>query len=158
MMGDQEARDKVTASMKGDLFHMMCQDYIGSGMGRVVWVNSADVMTVIKFEHQGFQNVMEWHAWLAVKDTDHAKWFAPCLNISPCGMVLIQRRTTPAANCPEMIPAYLTDTKLSNYGILMGTEEKLPNAGAFVCHDYGTNMLLENGLTKRMQKANWWNL
>jgi hypothetical protein len=45
------------------------------------------------------------------------------------------------------MPAFFTDLKRENFGLLLGR---------LVCHDYGVNLLMENGMTKRMRKANWW--
>lgn len=48
---------------------------------------------------------------------------------------------------PAKVPAFLSDLKRTNYGM----------AGKFlVCHDYGTNLLFEHGMTTRLKKAEWW--
>ena len=74
--------------------------------------------------------------------TKEAKqWLAPCVSISPCGSVLIQRRTLPVtkAQLPSKVPAWLTDFKLANWGML---------DGKVVCHDYSNNLLM-NPVTER---------
>lgn len=95
-----------------------------------------------------FQNVVEWETWQRVKDTPASRWFAECRWISGNGSVLVMERTRPAADrdYPEKMPAYLSDFKRRNYGMI----------GKFlVCHDYGTNMLFEHGMTKREVRARW---
>lgn len=139
----------VSDSSKHELFRLICGDLIGSGVGRSVYTNTLDSDLVIKFEENAgsFQNVMEWQTWEIVKDTQFAKWFAPCIAISPCGTVLVQKKTTRADKYPAELPAFLCDIKKSNYGVLKN--------GDFVCHDYGFHMLMEKGMSKRMQKVSW---
>lgn len=135
-----------------DFFHMICGKKLGSGIARTVYENNFDKTgVVVKIEDvtQSFQNVIEWETWQRVKDTEFARWFAPCVGISPCGIVLVMARTMPATKFPDKLPVYLTDTKRTNYGIYKGR---------LVCHDYGTHLLMERGMTKRMRKANWWDL
>ena len=57
-------------------------------------------------------------------------------------------RTRPAGDVqyPDRMPAFLCDFKRRNYGML---------ADNLVCHDYGTNLLFEHGMTKRMIAARW---
>lgn len=141
-----------------ELWELICGKELGRGASRVVYEHRLDPYLVIKAEMdtgEAFQNVTEWQAWQAVRYTEHARWLAPCEAISKCGKILLQRRTTPAANHPERIPAFLTDTKLANYGIL--TPRPGENPAQFVCHDYGLHMLLERGMTKRTVRAGWWN-
>lgn len=127
-------------------------DALGSGIGRQVFACALHPDWVVKVEEGSgsFQNTAEWFLWDRVKDVaDIAKWFAPCLYISPCGGVLLQSRTQPLPKeqYPARVPAFLTDLKYSNYGLLNGQ---------FVCHDYGTHLMLENGMTKRLKMAEWW--
>jgi len=115
--------------------------------------------SVVKVEEGAgqFQNVVEWETWQRVKDTPASKWFAQCQWISPNGTILIMERTRPPGpkEFPERMPVFLCDFKRTNYGMVKtiknGTEH-------FVCHDYGTHLMFENGMTKRMRKANWWDL
>jgi hypothetical protein len=140
-----------------ELVQTMCGKLLGAGAARQVYENLLDPNMVFKFEteHGSFQNIIEWETWDRVKATAHAKWFAPCIAISPCGGLLVQRRTTPAAFHPEQIPAFFTDLKCTNFGVLFNADN---TPGHFVCHDYGVHLMLEKGMTKRMQKAAWWNL
>lgn len=134
-----------------DLFRLVCHEQIGEGMSRKVWTSKVLPDLVFKVEEEGhfFQNVMEWETWQRIKDTEHAKWFAPCEQISHCGSVLLMRRTEPARvkDFPAKMPAFFTDLKRGNFGIL---------DGRLVCHDYGIHLLMENGMTKRMRAAHWY--
>lgn len=133
-----------------DAFNLLCDERIGSGMSRVVFSSLVLADCVIKVEEAAasFQNVMEWQAWQQVKDTEFAGWFAPCEWISPNGAVLVMKRTEPVASWsyPKRMPAFFTDFKRRNYGWL---------GGRLVCHDYGTALLMQVGLTKRMRRADW---
>lgn len=135
-----------------DAFYLMVDHKIGSGMSREVYSSSVFPDSVVKVEAAAgfFQNVIEWETWQRVKDTPFAKWFAPCEYISPNGAVLVMKKTIPARadEYPDRMPPFLTDLKRANYGIYNGK---------LVCHDYGTNLLMESGMTKRMRKAHWWN-
>ena len=137
-------------SMHREAFNLLCDDLIYQGMSRTVWSSEVFPDCVIKVEDRKgyFQNVVEWETWQRVKDTPMAKWFAPCRWISPNGSILVMDRTRAAgdAQYPEKMPAFLCDFKRRNYGML---------GEALVCHDYGTNMLFEHGMTKRTIKANW---
>lgn len=130
---------------------MVAGEKLGSGIARTAYVNLLDSTKVVKIEDVScsFQNVLEWETWQRIQHTKHARWFAPCFSISPCGMVLIQGRTTTPSRYPPKVPAFLTDLKRSNYGSYKGR---------FVCHDYGMTLLMENGMTTRMRKASWWDL
>lgn len=134
-----------------ELFWLIAGDSLGSGMSRSTYQCKINPNWVIKAEEGAgqFQNILEWQTWQEVKETDFAKWFAPCVHISACGSVLVMERTAPPtpAEYPELMPVFLTDFKRPNYGIL---------GGRIVCHDYGTNRLMVTGMTKRMKKAGWW--
>lgn len=130
-------------------FRLFCDEEIGSGIGRRVFSSAVLPQSVIKCEEgaASFQNVIEWETWQRVRETPFAHWFAPCEWISPSGAVLVMARTKPPTRLPKEVPVFLTDLKKSNYGIYKGR---------LVCHDYGTNLLFEHGMTKRMKKADWW--
>ncbi len=140
----------VSPSIHREFFNLMCDDLIYQGMSRAAWTSSVAPDCVIKIEERSgyFQNVVEWETWQRVKDTPLARWFAPCRWISPNGSVLIMERTRPAGDVqyPDRMPAFLCDFKRRNYGML---------ADNLVCHDYGTNLLFEHGMTKRMIAARW---
>lgn len=134
-----------------DTFWLLANNQIGFGMSRVVYDSKLLPDSVVKVESGSgqFQNIIEWETWERVKDTEYAKWFAPCEWISPTGSVLIQKKTLQAHKYPDKMPVFFCDFKRTNYGIFQG---------AFVCHDYGTNLLFENGMTKRLKKAKWWDV
>lgn len=134
-----------------DLWSLVFGKKIGSGMSRVVYEYLPDPSYVIKEEKYvgHFQNVIEWEIWENVQYIPHiAKWFAPCLKISPNGMYLIQKKVTPAeANkYPKEIPYFFKDLKMDNYGLLNGK---------IVCCDYGTFLREDHFDTKRMKKVKW---
>jgi len=138
------------ATVEKDVFAMLCGEFIGEGSGREVYACAYDDQLVVKIENgaQSFQNILEWSLWHDAQYIDHAKdWLAPCVRISPCGTVLVQKRTTPASKYPEKMPTWLTDTKRQNYGMI---------GKRFVCHDYGVNLMCNSGLSKRLRKVDWW--
>jgi len=134
-----------------DTFGLVCSDLISKGSAREVYTFGFDKNLIVKVETgaQSFQNIIEWETWSRVKFISLARWFAPCVHISACGTVLVMARTTqPAARqYPAKLPIFLTDTKRSNYGLYKGR---------FVCHDYGHNLLMEYGMTKKMRRSEWW--
>lgn len=132
-----------------DAFNLLCADRIGYGMSRSVFSSRLLPDCVVKVEEDAgrFQNIVEWEIWQRVQGTDFEKWFAPCRWISPNGSVLVMARTTPALEYPEKMPVFLCDFKRTNYGIY---------DGRLVCHDYGTSLIFEHGMSKRMRKAEWW--
>lgn len=144
-----------------DAFNMLCDELIGRGMSRNVFSSKVLPDCVIKIEDGAgqFQNVIEWETWQRVKDTEASRWFAECRWISPNGSVLVMERTrTPdLARYPSHMPAFLCDFKRTNYGLSVAVDPKTGRQGShFVCHDYGTHLMFENGMTKRMRKAEWW--
>lgn len=142
-------------------FDLLCDQQIGYGMSRRVFSSKLLPDCVIKVEDgaERFQNIIEWETWQRIKNTEHSRWFARCRWISPNGVILIMERTRPAApsEFPARMPAYLCDFKRTNYGMAPSQDRHgKPGKEWFVCHDYGTNLLFENGMTKRMRKAEWW--
>lgn len=137
------------ASVHKDFFNLATKDRIGYGMSREVWSSDLFPDCVIKVEDKTgkFQNIVEWETWNRVKGTEFEKWFAPCRWISPNGIVLIMEKTAPLCKYPEKMPVFLGDFKRTNYGSYKGH---------IVCHDYGTNLLFEYGMSKRLRKVNWW--
>jgi hypothetical protein len=127
--------------------NLLLDDLIGVGTHRAVYSSSLLPDCVVKIETgPRFANIIEWEVWSRIQSTEFAKWFAPCVSISPNGLILIQKRTQPAYDFPEKIPAFFSDIKGQNWGML---------EGRLVCHDYGNNLLMERGMTRRMRKINW---
>lgn len=148
---DRLVTDHFPTTTGRDLAAMMLDRQIGVGQYREVWSTELNAGRVLKLEGGTgqFSNVLEWEVWQAIKETKHARWFAPCYAISPCGIWLLQHRTEPMVDItklPKQVPAFFTDLKLSNWGFI---------DNRFVCHDYGNNLLMENGMTHRMRRANW---
>lgn len=139
------------SSVQEDCFNLMCGTLTGSGMARKVFECTFMDNHVVKVEQEpySFQNIHEWEVWRRVSETDYSKWFAPCKYISPNGQILIMERTVSLdkSKYPKNIPAFFTDTKYANFGLLKSK---------FVCHDYGVHLMHEQGMTKRMRKADWW--
>lgn len=143
-----------------DAFNLLCGKMIGRGMTRTVFDSPLLPGCVIKVEDGAgdFQNVIEWETWQRVKGTKFSRWFAECKWISPNGSVLVMERTRPAApkEFPERMPVFLTDFKRTNYGMSPTFKDGKPGKEWFVCHDYGTHMLFEEGMSARLKRADWW--
>lgn len=120
---------------------------LGSGMSRKVYQCRQDCEAVVKIEIRGgmFQNIREWEAWSQLQYSPRGKWLAPCIAISPCGTILLQRKIIPLRmkEAPKKMPSFLNDFKLENYGIYNGR---------VVCCDYGT-FIIAGGM--RLKPANW---
>lgn len=133
-----------------DFIDLFCGKLIGRGAGRWVFECTLDKSLVIKVEDrsESFQNQMEWKLWNEVEDTPFAKYFAPCVRISGCGTILLQKKVEmiPKRDYPKKIPHFFYDRKYQNYGLY----EK-----RFVCFDYGSHVIT-NGFTKKQVKADWW--
>lgn len=142
--------------LKDEAITLICGEYIGEGVSRSVRAYApSPTDTVLKLEASigSFQNAREWAVWQAVKDAPELrKWFAPCIRISDLGVWMLQERTQPVTlkelleKVPK-VPAFFTDLKVGNWGRL---------GDRYVCHDYGTALTTENGLTTRMKRAKWW--
>ena len=126
----------MTSTAK-EAFEMMKGEHLGTGSFRSVYCNNLNPEQVLKIEgdtHQRYQfcNVIEWVFWNNHKENPKiAKWLAPCIRISSNGKILIQKRveTIPKGyELPKELPSFLTDLKMSNFGLL---------DGRLVCLDYG---------------------
>lgn len=124
-----------------DLLRILLGKSLGRGSARQVYRHPQRPDLVIKVEDAGgsFQNVVEWTAWEQVKHTKWAKWFAPCLEISPTGVVMIQKLTQPLPKDLRtfQLPNLLSDFKPENFGML---------DGQVVAHDYGVGNFFSNGI------------
>lgn len=147
-MSDRDWEEAVGRGVLTDFFRGITGRLIGWGIGRRVYECTINPDVVLKVEDGGgsFQNVREYETWHAVNFGPYAKWFAPVEHISPCGMVLVMAKTQRPLKFPERMPVFLTDFNRENYGLYKGR---------VVCHDYGTNLLMEHGKTPRMRKADW---
>lgn len=135
-----------------DGFNLLCGREIGVGMTRTVFECNVDKSLVVKVEkaevRTHFQNLVEWLAWSRVAGTEFERWFAPVVAISPDGRCLLMKRVehAPVHTLPKQVPAFFTDLKPSNYGFY---------EGRVVCCDYGSHLLHEEGMTKRLKRAQW---
>lgn len=131
-----------------DLLHLMCGERLGSGVSREVFVFKPDPTFVLKFETGAgsFQNVLEEELWRNACNKTR-KFLAPCISISANGAILLQKRTSLAVKFPKKFPAFFTDLKRSNFGML---------GNKLVCHDYGYSRVYAVGLSLRLIKAEWW--
>lgn len=145
-----ELSEILRSTLAKDIAGELVGDRIAIGQYRDVYEHATDSGLVVKLEDQQrcFCNVYEHQVWEHVRGTDLAKWFAPVIRISAAGTVLTMRRTTPIRReeLPSQVPVFFTDLKLENWGLLDGQP---------VCHDYGNHLLLEKGMTSRLQKATW---
>jgi hypothetical protein len=142
------------SSVIKDFINGMLGKALGSGVARQVWVSSLDETLVVKVQDpsSGLQNLLEWETYLACKETKWAKYLTPCIGISPCGLILVQKRIEPLNKKFEShkLPNFLTDFKRSNYGMF---EDRV------VCCDYGTNQLIDMGAKGKQIKLitpEWW--
>lgn len=148
---EERVREQFKSIVSSDFLHLACGEWLGGGVGRGVYECRFNPGVVFKIElpSQSFQNVAEWEAWSELKYLKLAirKWFAPCLSISPCGIVMAQARTTPlVGELPKRLPEFFTDVKRSNFGMYHGQ---------VVAHDYGLSNMLSHGLTSKLQTAEW---
>lgn len=148
-MSDAEVRAYFPNTIDMDLFRLMCGEEIGYGIGRTVYECTIRPDLIVKIEtpSHSFQNQAEWRFWSNWQhDEDVSRWLAPCEAISPCGTVLLQRRTEPLPKIhyPKKLPRFLTDTKRANFGIL---DRRL------VCHDYG---MIVSEIEMKLTKVDWW--
>lgn len=138
-----------------DALTLLCDGLIGEGISRQVYACklNADYVVKMTIDCERFQNQREWAVWNAVRDVRRIhSWFAPCTAISEAGLWMTQRRTQPVdlqwlRKKHPRVPELFTDFKVGNWGLL---------EGRLVCHDYGTALTTECGLTTKTKKADWW--
>lgn len=141
-----------------DALTLLAGKKLGSGVSRDVFECAFDPTLVVKSEDNArsrFQNQREWAVWQAVEQSKViSRWFAPCVAISYAGIWMLQKRTEPVTlkelrKALPRVPLVFTDLKAQNWGRL---------DGRIVCHDYGTALTTEHGLSHRTKKAEWWEL
>lgn len=135
-----------------DLKGLLFGKVLGVGIHRKVGVYLPDPTLVIKCAIECPNiNILEEEIWQMVKETDAAKWFAPCVDISPCGMFLLQKRVEqkPKSEYPKYVPSFFGDMKYTNYGWLNGQ---------LVCCDYAGffSTSMSHKWSGRLKKADWW--
>jgi hypothetical protein len=140
--------ESITAK---EFFNLFADEQIGKGVFRTVF-RGTDKTLVLKYEHdpKSFCNVNEWQIWNKVKnDRALKRWFAPCVDISPCGTWLVQKyaENIKREQFPKRVPAFLTDFQVANWGKFNGR---------IVCRDYGHNLALDRGISRAMRKPYLW--
>lgn len=135
-----------------DLKSLLFGEMIGLGVHRKVGVFKPDKSLVIKCAIECPNiNILEDEIWQMVKDTDIAKWFAPCVAISECGMFLLQKRveTKPRSEYPKLVPSFFGDLKYRNFGWI---------GKQLVCCDYAGFIAssMSHKWNGKMKKAEWW--
>lgn len=111
---------------------------LARGTFRDVYEHATDPTCVVKVEARKteFCNQAEWAIWTESQGHEWRLWLAPCVSISAFGTALVQRRTTPLPpdKRPALVPNFLADLKLENWGMLDGRP---------VVHDYGNHRVCE---------------
>ena len=135
-------------SVQSEFNQLFIGEKLGEGCYREVFVYRMSPHWVIKYEfgEKSFSNVGEWEIWQEVKnDKKLARWFAPCIDISFSGSILIQARTEPITKLPKELPDFLADLKPENFGRLNGR---------IVAHDYGNHALFSKAFRSwRLRKV-----
>jgi hypothetical protein len=139
---------KISERSLRELGDLVLGDYLGEGMSRKVYKYRLDDNYVIKIENYAdtFQNVREWLIWQEVKySEEYRQWFAPCSYISDSGTYLIMEYARPIVReeLPELLPSFVTDIKLANFGMLKGK---------VVLVDYGVTLFNLNKRLKTISK------
>lgn len=135
-----------------DAFNMLAGEKIGHGAYRDVFECKLRPEFVVKVErdepngYRTFHNYDEYRFWDDHKDYRAvARWLAPIEYCSPDMLIILQRRVTPIdkSKLPAKLPAFLTDLKPSNFGML---------DGRLVCTDYAYTV---PNPSLRLKKAEW---
>lgn len=136
--------------MIDELKEILIGKKIGSGAYRDVYNCRLDSSVVLKIEKEAgtFSNIREWKLWEEIVYGPFEKWFAPCIDISPNGHILIQKKVEPLrkSELPKEVPYFFTDVKPENFGLLNGK---------FVCCDYGSVPFSRHWTEKRMRAPHW---
>ena len=124
---------------------------LGSGCYRDVfdffWNKNYVIKIAISTEGRQ-ENLLESRIHDCMLETNYIKHFAKVLGVSASGEFLIMEKAEkrPPSQYPEKVPHFFSDLKYDNYGWI---------GKRFVCFDYG-NLMVTNGMTNKMKKANWW--
>lgn len=135
-----------------DMIRFCLGDFISKGSYRTVFDWKMRPNTIVKFCHANDcqANWNEYSVWEAMKDTVHAKWFCPVIDISPCGRFLLMekaRAITKDDKLPSKLPNFFTDIHTGNFGYI---GDKL------VCTDYQfITRALDLAFVTNMRKAEW---
>lgn len=150
-------RKEIDADIDVACKDMLIGKQIGSGTTREVFIYDPDPNRVIK-ACTGMTpdaNIIEWNIWNDFAETDMGKdWLAECHSISHNGRLLVQERldvitSAKDSRLPKKIPRFLTDTKVTNWGV--------DDKGRVKCFDYGLILIMQ-GNPWQMKKADWWEI
>jgi len=133
-----------------DAFNLLCGKLIGEGAHRIVYACKLRPDLVVKVENgtlRFFANVLEDRFYADNRYYKKvADWLAPVEYMSPDGRLLLMKRADPIPDnysMPARIPAWLTDLKRENFGLI---------EGRLVCIDYALTI---GGPNIRLKKADW---
>lgn len=141
----------MNSAVYEDAFNLLCGDKIGAGISRTVFECRLRNNLVVKVEQddgwRSFANVVESRFWTEHKHSKKiAEWLAPCEYLSPDGRILLQQRCDPVPlsfSMPSKVPAFLSDLKRRNFGLLHGR---------LVCVDYALTCATPS---IRLERAFW---
>lgn len=123
---------------------------IGSGCYRDVYLCRLDTSLVVKIEKENreFHNIKEWNIWEEIKYSKLKKWFAPCIDISEDGKVLIQQKIEfgRKKDYPKKVPSFFTDVQPKNFGFI---------GKQLTCCDYGSTIITRSFDDKKQKIADW---
>lgn len=129
--------------------NVLCGDKLGEGIHRTVFRSRFDRSAVVKVatNEDGIKaNIEEMATWRSVEFVESLRsYFAECRYLSGYGTLLVQEYIPPIPKGKYKIPAFFTDLKQDNFGLISGTKQS-----QVVCRDYGIHLLREKGMTKKM--------
>jgi hypothetical protein len=137
--------------IKDQAVNLLVSGAVGQGCHRIVYAleHSPDLVMKVEKGHD-FANIREWLAWDELQwDPRASRWLAPCVDIDFRTGVLLQRRCRDLSDAEwgaiGKVPAWLGDTKRSNWGWLEDPEAD-PGGGRPVMRDYAITKLTRLGL------------
>lgn len=134
-----------------ECFNFLTGKELGSGVYRTVYELRFSPDKVFKVANNidgEVENARESILWTDIEDCypKLKKWFAPCYGYSETGKYLIQDKVEfpDKKKYPKELPAFFSDTKYKNFGLLKGK---------FVCIDYGCFNIRHS---EKLKKVSWW--
>jgi len=147
----------VDEMINDSMLQMFTTHKLGSGSTRSVYQLRENKNRVMKVcdEINADANVIEWNIWCDFCKTKEGKrWLAKCYYTTDNRRVMIQEKLTVITDkndprLPKKIPRFLTDTKVTNWGV--------DKKGRVKCLDYGLVLVAQKNPWK-LKKAKWWEL
>lgn len=95
-------------------------EFLGNGNRRKVYKHNSNPDYVIKvlINSNDNHNNIEWQNWNKLKNTEKAKWLAPCISLSDCGQYLVQQFGNVIDYIPKNIPDWIKVQR--DYSLLRG--------------------------------------